>query len=64
MWVSKTYIFSYMVGSVFYHFYSQSFAGTATIRLPALLTSLMITGFTVILLTYLVMPRLTPIFRK
>jgi len=32
--------------------------------LPALLTSLMITGLTVILLTYLVMPRLTQIFRK
>ena len=32
--------------------------------LPALLTSLMITGLTVILLTYLVMPRLTQLFRK
>ncbi|WP_445311879.1 antibiotic biosynthesis monooxygenase [Microcoleus vaginatus] len=32
--------------------------------LPALLTSLMITGLTVILLTYLIMPRLTQLFRK
>jgi len=32
--------------------------------LPALLTSLTITGLTVMLLTYLIMPRLTPLFRK
>jgi len=32
--------------------------------LPALLKSLMITGLTVILLTYLIMPRLTQLFRK
>jgi antibiotic biosynthesis monooxygenase (ABM) superfamily enzyme len=32
--------------------------------LPALLTSLTITGLTVILLTYLVMPGLTQLFRK
>ena len=33
-------------------------------RLPALLTSLIITGLTVMLLTYLIMPRLTQLFRK
>jgi antibiotic biosynthesis monooxygenase (ABM) superfamily enzyme len=32
--------------------------------LPALLKSLIITGLTVILLTYLIMPRLTQLFRK
>jgi hypothetical protein len=32
--------------------------------LPALLTSLTITGLTVMLLTYLIMPRLTQLFRK
>jgi antibiotic biosynthesis monooxygenase (ABM) superfamily enzyme len=32
--------------------------------LPALLTSLTIAGLTVILLTYLVLPRLTQLFRK